>query len=262
MTDSVFGSGWRALLLVGLSVVGITLTVRAERDSESRANRLHRADRLAEAAEIYFDRTAADSTGERLRYNLGTTLLRQGNPEAAQELITARESDDERVRVGAHYNLGLWRLIGALLSQSNDSIIYRATQAVEENKAALRLDPSHPDAGWNLSLARILIVEASPDFDVGNIDEPNGAPDLGEIQIIEGPSPFGQDEGFGEQASDAEEEAIAQEDFQPLTLDEASAILGTGHLDPSTMTGKLLLREGRNRRRRGGGRTIVEGPPW
>jgi hypothetical protein len=262
MTDSVFGSGWRALLLVGLSVVGITLTVRAERDSESRANRLHRADRLEEAAEIYFDRTAADSTGERLRYNLGTTLLRQGNPEAAQELITARESDDERVRVGAHYNLGLWRLIEALLSQSNDSIIYRATQAVEENKAALRLDPSHPDAGWNLSLARILIVEASPDFDVGNIDEPNGAPDLGEIQIIEGPSPFGQDEGFGEQASDAEEEAIAQEDFQPLTLDEASAILGTGHLDPSTMTGKLLLREGRNRRRRGGGRTIVEGPPW
>jgi tetratricopeptide (TPR) repeat protein len=262
MTDSVFGSGWRALLLVGLSVVGITLTVRAERDSESRANRLHRADRLEEAAEIYFDRTAADSTGERLRYNLGTTLLRQGNPEAAQELITARESDDERVRVGAHYNLGLWRLIGALLSQSNDSIIYRATQAVEENKAALRLDPSHPDAGWNLSLARILIVEASPDFDVGNIDEPNGAPDLGEIQMIEGPSPFGQDEGFGEQASDAEEEAIAQEDFQPLTLDEASAILGTGHLDPSTMTGKLLLREGRNRRRRGGGRTIVEGPPW
>jgi len=44
MTDSIFGSGWRALLLVGLSVVGIALTVRAERASESRANRLHRAD--------------------------------------------------------------------------------------------------------------------------------------------------------------------------------------------------------------------------
>jgi tetratricopeptide (TPR) repeat protein len=260
MTDSVFGSGWRALLLVGLSVVGIALTVRAERASESRANRLHRADRLEEAAEIYVDRAAEDATAERLHYNLGTTLLRMGSPEAALELTTAKESDNERVRVGAHYNLGLWRLIEALLSQSNDSIIYHATQAVEENKAALRIDPSHPDAGWNLAFARILIVEASPDFDVGNIDEPNGAPDLGEIQIIEGPSPFGQDEGFGDQPSEAEEESIAAEDLLPLTLAEASDILGTGHRNPSTMTGKLLLREGRARRRRQN--FVVAGPPW
>ena len=259
MTDSIFGSGWRALLLVGLSVVGIVLTVRAERASESRANRLHRADRLEEAAEIYVDRAAEESATERLHYNLGTTLLRMGSPEAALELTSATESDNERVRVGAHYNLGLWRLIQALLSQSSDSIIYQASQAVEENKAALRLDPSHPDAGWNLAFAQILIVEASPDFDVGNIDEPNGAPDLGEIQIIEGPSPFGQDEGFGDQPSEAEEEAIAQEDLLPLTLSEASDILGTGHLDPSTMTGKLLLREGRARRRR---QNVVVGPPW
>ena len=259
MSDSIFGSGWRALLLVGLSVVGIALTVRAERESESRANRLHRADRLEEAAEIYVDRAAEESAAERLHYNLGTTLLRMGSPEAALELTTAKESDNERVRVGAHYNLGLWRLIQALLSQSSDSIVYQASQAVEENKAALRLDPSHPDAAWNLAFAQILIVEASPDFDVGNIDEPNGAPDLGEIQIIEGPSPFGQDEGFGDQPSEAEEEAIAQDDLLPLTLSEASEILGTGHLDPSTMMGKLLLREGRARRRR---QIFVEGPPW
>ena len=259
MTDSIFGSGWRALLLVGLSVVGIALTVRAERASESRANRLHRADRLEEAAEIYVGRAAEDSTAERLRYNLGTTLLRMGSPEAAGELTVGAESDSEQVRVGAHYNLGLWRLIQALLSRSSDSIVYHASQAVEENKAALRLDPSHPDAGWNLAFARILIVEASPDFDMGNIDEPNGAPDLGEIQIIEGPSPFGQDLGFGDQPSDAEEESIATEDLLPLTLAEASDILGTGHRNPSTMTGKLLLREGRARRRR---QIFVEGPPW
>ncbi len=259
MTDSIFGSGWRALLLVGLSVVGIALTVRAERASESRANRLHRADRLEEAAEIYLDRATENSTAERLHYNLGTTLLRLGSPEAARELTTATESDDERVRAGAHYNLGLWRLIQALVSQRSDSIVYRATQALEENKAALRLDPRHPDAGWNLAFAQILIVEASPDFDLGNIDEPNRGPLLGEIQIIEGPSPFGQDEGFGDQPSEAEDESIAQEDLLPLTLAEAGEILGTGHLDPSTMTGKLLLREGRARRRR---QILVEGPPW
>ena len=102
-------------------------------------------------------------------------------------------------------------------------------------------------------------MEASPDFDLGNIDQPNGAPDLGEIQIIEGPSPFGQDEGFGDQPSEAEDESIAQEDLLPLTLAEASEILGTGHRNPSTMTGKLLLREGRARRRR---QIFVEGPPW
>ena len=47
--------------------------------------------------------------------------------------------------------------------------------------------------------------------------------------------------------------------YLPLTLDEASAILGTGHLNPSTMTGKLLLRQGRAR---GGRRRILAGPPW
>ncbi|MEE8146227.1 MAG: hypothetical protein V3T24_01375, partial [Longimicrobiales bacterium] len=83
---------------------------------------------------------------------------------------------------------------------------------------------------------------------------------IGEIQIIEGPSPFGQDEGFGDQASEAEEESIAQEDLLPLTQAQASDILGTGHLDPSTMTGKLLLREGRARRRRQN--FVVVGPPW
>jgi hypothetical protein len=259
MSDSVFGSRWRALLLVALSIVGIVLTVGAERTSESRANRLHRADRLEEAAQIYVERALGDSTAERLRYNLATTLLRMGSPEAGLELTTATESDNERVRGSAHYNLGVWRIIQALLSHSNDSIIFHATRAAEENKAALRLDPRHPDAGWNLSFARILIVEASPDFDVGNIDQPNGAPDLGEIQMIEGPSPFGQDEGFGDQASEAEEEALVREELLPLTLAEATNILGTGHLNPSTMTGKLLLREGRSRRRR---RIDIAGPPW
>jgi len=259
MSDSVFGSRWRALLLVVLSIAGIVLTVRAERTSESRGNRLHRADRLDEAAQIYLDRATQDSTAERLRYNLATTLLRMGSPEAGLELTTAAESRDERVRGSAHYNLGLWRLIQALLSQSNDSVLYHAALAVEENKAALRLDPRHPDAGWNLAFARILIVEASPDVDVGNIDQPNGAPDLGEIQMIEGPSPFGQDEGFGDQASEAEEEALVEDELVPLTLAEATNILGTGHLDPSTMTGKLLLREGRSRRRR---QINIAGPPW
>ena len=107
MTDSIFGSRWRALLLVGLSLAGIVLTVRADRASESRANRLHRADRLDEAIEIYLERAADGAAAERLHYNLGTTLLRVGSSDASTELLRAMESDDERVLVVAHYNMGL-----------------------------------------------------------------------------------------------------------------------------------------------------------
>lgn len=259
MRDSGFPGRWPALLLLALSIIGISLTVRAERSSVARANRLARAGRLELAADIYGQKLREDTASARVLYNLGTTLLRLGNPEARPALAAAAESDDPRPHARAEYNLGLWSLVRALLSRSNDSIVYHAGNAVEANKDVLRLDPDHPDAPWNLALARRLVVEASPETDPGSMDSPTGAPDLGEIQIVEGPRPFGQDEGFGDSPSEGEEEALAQEDREPLSLAEASEILGTGHLDPSTMTGKLLLREGRARRRR---RIFVEGPPW
>lgn len=240
-------------------MVGIVLTLRAERVSESRANRLHRGDRLEEAAALYLDRVLDDTTSERLHYNLGTTLLRQGSADAAAELVAATGSNSERLRVRAHYNLGLWSLIRALFAENADSALFHARNAVEANKAALRLDPDHADAGWNLIMAQQVIVARSPDFDPGNVDEPNGRRLLGEIQIVEGPSPFGQDEGIGDSPSEAEEEALADSDLEPISVAEASEILGTGHRDPSTMTGKLLLREGRARRRRG---VSVSGPGW
>lgn len=259
MSDSLLGNRWRALLLVSLCALGIVLTVRAERSSESRANRLARTGDLEQAADLYGSRLARDTASDRLRYNLGTTLLRIGSLEAEPALTAVTESFDEPLRVRAEYNLGVWSLIQALFARSDDSIVYHASNAVEANKAVLRLDPEHPDAPWNLSLARRLVVEASPEMDPGSMDSPTGAPDLGEIQIIEGPQPFGQDEGFGDSPTEGEEEALAQEDLEPLSLAEASEILGTGHLDPSTMTGKLLQREGRARRRQ---RIFVAGPPW
>lgn len=259
MSDSLFGNRWRALLLVGLSVVGIVLTIRSERTSESRANRLHRSDRLEAAADIYGDHVLQDSTTERLHYNLGTTLLRLGDPAAATQLVEATDSDNERIRIHAFYNLGLVSLIGAFLAQSDDSVLIHARSAVEANKAALRLDPDHIDAGWNLVLAQRILDADFTDFDPGNQASPDEAPDLAEVQIIEGPAPVGQEEGYGESPSEGEEETLAAEDLPPLSLTEASDILGTGHLDPSTMTGKLLLREGRELRRRG---RFNQGTPW
>lgn len=259
MSGSLFGNRWRALLLVTLAAVGIVLTSRAERRSETRANRLHRNDLLEEAAAIYIDRAVEDSTTARLHYNLGTTLLRLGSPTAHAELTVASASDDERLRTSALYNMGLWSLIQALISANTDSILHYAAQAIEENKAVLRLDPDHPDGVWNLALAQRVLVAASPRTNPGSMDTPNGAPDLGEVELVEGPQPFGEDESVGDTPSEGEEEALSGEDLEPLSLEEASEILGTGHLDPSTILGKLLLREGRSRRRQG---TYVNGPPW
>jgi tetratricopeptide (TPR) repeat protein len=259
MTTSLFGNRWRALLLVCISVVGIVLTLRTERSSEARANRLHRSDQLEEALAIYLQRAAEDTAADHLHYNLGTTLLRLGSPAASTELANASVSGDERLRTNAYYNLGLWSLIQALFAPSNDSVMIHATNAIEENKAALRLDPDQPDAVWNLALAQQVFEAASPETVLGNIETPTQGPQLGEVQIVEGPPPPGLDESPGDSPSEAEEEALADEDEEPLSLEEAGEILGTGHLTPSTMLGKLLLRESRSRRRRGFG---VTGPPW
>lgn len=259
MSGTLLSSAWRAALVVALGVVGVVLVVRAERTSEARGNRLHRDGQLEQAADIYAQRVLDDPTEARLRYNLGTTRLRLGDFDAFGDLVVAGASDDRRLRVRASYNMGLSSLIQALLSVTTDSILYHSTNAIEENKEVLRLDPGHPDAPWNLALAQVLFVNASPEMDLGNIDQPNDAPPLGEIQIIEGPSPFGQDEGFGDTPSEAEEETLADSDLAPLSLAQASEILGTGHLEPSTMLGKLMLREARERRRRG---SFVGGLPW
>jgi hypothetical protein len=253
------GSRWQALLLVTISTAGIVLAVRAERSSEARANRLHRSDALEEAAALYADRAAADTTDAQLRYNLGTTLLRLGSPAAYAQLLTASASRNERVKIRASYNLGLWDLIQALLVASDDSARVYATAAIEANKAVLRLDPDHEDAKWNLAIARLALEGATPQLNEGVIDTPNGAPNLGEIELVEGPQPFGDDQSFGDGASEGEDEALASDDLEPLTPDEAEQILGTGHLEPSTMLGKLLTREGRARRRRG---NDFGGPPW
>ena len=55
----------------------------------------------------------------------------------------------------AFYNMGLWSLVQSLVTQGGtDSVLYHAANAVEANKAALRLDPEHENARWNLALAR------------------------------------------------------------------------------------------------------------
>jgi hypothetical protein len=67
---------------------------------------------------------------------------------------------------------------------------------------------------------------------------------------------YDTDVQVGPQEGEAETAASADE-LHPLSLIEASEILGTGHLDPTTMVAKLLAFEGRALRSRASGRPIV-----
>ncbi len=260
MISTLFGDHRRTLLLVALSLAGIGLTLRADRASEARANRLHRSDALAEAAAIYDQQAIDDPSAADLRYNLGTTLLRLGEQsEAFTELAAGTDTDDERVRVHALYNLGLWSLIQAIMSSTTDSVLFHAANAVETNKSALRLEPEHLDARWNLALAQLILETSTPEqglMDPGDIDGPDN---IGERMESPSPLDLANREGLEEAFATGEQEAPAGDDLAALSVVEANEILGTSHLDPTTIMTKLLNREGRARRRQA---IYVEGPPW
>lgn len=259
MIRTLFSQGRQTRVVVALALVGIGLTLRAERSSEARANRLHRNDALAEAAAIYDQRVTDEPSAADLRYNLGTTLLRLGEPGAFTELAAGSDTEDERLQVRAHYNMGLWSLIQAIVTPSTDSVLFHAANAVESNKSALRLDPHHLDARWNLALAQRILVSAAPEqglMDPGDIAGPDN---IGERMESDSPLDLANREGLEEALASGEEETLAGDDLDALSVGEASEILGTSHLDPSTIMTKLLNREGRARRRQG---IYVEGPPW
>jgi hypothetical protein len=259
MIPSLFANTRHALLLFGLAALGLTLTVRADRSSEARANRLHRADAVAEAATIYAERVADDPDATRLRYNYGTTLLRLGAPEAFQELAAATFTESERQRVRAYYNMALWSLIQALVAPETDSVLVHAANAVAANKAALRLDPEHENARWNLAIAQRVLETAAPEpglMDPGNISGPEN---IGDPVVTPAPMQLADREGLENVTVLGESETPAGDDLEPLSPAEADQILGTSHLDPSRMITKMLVRESRTRRARA---IFFDGQPW
>jgi hypothetical protein len=256
---SLFGDTRRLLLLVIVSIIGIAMTVRTERTSGSRANRLHRADAIDEAARIYRAHVADDPEDTRLRYNLGTTLLRLGVPGAYEELTAGASTGDESQRAHALYNLGLWAIITAVTAPTTDSVLFHAAYAVEANKGALRIDPDHENAKWNLAFAQWVIANAGPEpglMDPGDITGPDN---IGERLETANPMELANREGLEEVAVVPETEAPAGDDLEPLSQVAASQILGTSHLNPTRIMLNMLSREARFRRGRGSNPT---GPPW
>lgn len=127
---------------------------------EAAGNRAFRRGDYARAVERYrkaLDRAAADAP--RLRYNLGTALLWDGDPgEARDQLTAALEAQSPELRARAFYNLGNTHVEDGAVGG-----VERLQAAIEAYRRALLLDPDDEDARWNLELAmRRLEEDRSP----------------------------------------------------------------------------------------------------
>jgi tetratricopeptide (TPR) repeat protein len=230
------------------AVAGLASGWSAERSSLERANRLERAGRVDEAVDLYEARTRATPSDPELRYNLGTALVALDSAAAEIELARATPGGSRELRARARYNIGVVRLNDALEAAEPDSVLAHAAAAVEANRAALRLRPGDPDTKWNLAMAARLLDsiysfqrrsgraldEGAVEADV--VTRSVNVPDPAEDEFAEDPPAQGEDETV----------AVGG-DESPLSPEEAEEILGTSHLDATTILEKLLANEGRKR---------------
>lgn len=240
-----------------LAFAGLGFGWSVERGSLERANRLQRDGRVEEAVDAYQARTRTTPSDPELRYNLGTALAALDSVAAEIELARATPGGGPEIRARANYNIGVVRLGDALEAGEPDSVRADAAAAVEANRAALRLRPGDPDAKWNLAMAVRLLDSidsfqrrSGRELDEGAVEadvvtRSVNVPDPAEDEFAEDPPAEGEDETV----------AVAG-DESPLSPEEAEEILGTSHLDATTILEKLLANEGR---RRGlfGGRSAV-----
>src|SRR6185312_10809179 len=130
--------GMKAIIAAAIGLAGLALAWGIDHRSLERANRLHRAGAFEEAATMYQNRLASDPTSVRLHYNFGTALLALRSEKAREELTRVSHERDEDIERRALYNLGLWHLIEALVSEGSDSARVHAVNAVEAYKSVLR----------------------------------------------------------------------------------------------------------------------------
>ena len=243
-----------------LAAAGLAVSWAVERGSVERANRLHRAGELPSAADIYQARIEGDSADLAAHYNLGTSLLGVGVSGAASELATGAEAENVEVRVRSLYNLGLFNLERASATEAADSARMFALASVEAGKSALRLSPGRFDARWNLAMAQRMLDSIESSDGRAGTESVEGAGDPEELVRTDDTRELQDESPVGEGPQDGEDETAAVDDEgNVLTILEADDILGSGHLDSSTMIRKLLAFEGRAQRRTRLGR---ETPRW
>ncbi|HSH75304.1 MAG TPA: hypothetical protein VLA09_06460 [Longimicrobiales bacterium] len=254
------GALGRRGVLAALCVAGLLVARVTERASEERANRLHRAGSLADAASIYRDRLRADTAADRLSYNLGTTLLDLGSAAAEAELTRGARSPDDRLRRRALYNLGRWDLLRALEADVTDSARAQAARSVAANKLSLKLAPGHPNARWNLALAQRLLDSIDAGEGRAGTETVDGASSSDELIVSDELREFEEEGDVTDGPRQGADETPSRSDeLDPLTVIEATEILRPDEQDATIMIRKLLSFEARAQRRLRSGRS---GPRW
>jgi len=234
------------LALTGLLALVVVL-VAHERGSTERANRLYRASSPSSAADLY-ERHLENAAAE-LHYNFGTASLALGVSTRSQvALERGARSVDPETRVRSLYNLGLLNLSWALTASDADSAHAYATDAVRNNRDALRLRPGLEDAKWNLSMAHRMLdsLEAVARRRGGETSDTPVDPDA--LVRSESTADGDEDEVREEARLEGEAEAPADPaDPAPLSPDEAARILAAAPADASLIVQKLLGLESRGR---------------
>lgn len=240
----------QAAALVAVLVLAVWMDSR----SLERGNRLHRDTRHSEAAALYRARAERAAVPDgRTRYNLATTLLEEGAPDEARDLLEGTlDTRDSVVAYRAHYNLGRHLLIGAIGHPSPDSAEGLARAAIDHNQEALRLAPASEDARWNLALSQRALdsllwlgsgVDEEEVRDSLEVQDPDAALPalLRELQEQSG--------SFGAQFfSSGEREALARDLARsPLTEEEAVRFLTGMDQSPGQVLRRVFRVQSPNR---------------
>jgi hypothetical protein len=138
-----------------LAALGLAGTFLLQhRETFERGNHLFRDGRVDRAEEIYRTHAESELATETAAYNLGTALLALGAPEAEEYLRIAAVGGDSAAAQRGYYNLGRDLLTRLDDAATSGSALQLLTGAVDNNRAALRLDPRDERARWNLALAQ------------------------------------------------------------------------------------------------------------
>ena len=228
----------RVLALLALVLV----TTGGVLSGVERGNRLFRAGEYEAAAAEYREALRDGTDSPRLRYNLGTALLKLGRYAEAQEhLEAALEAVDPELRQYVHYNLGQRFLEEARASGDPRAQTSLYDAAVEAYRQALRLQPGDTDAKWNYELALQEREEAMQQSGGAGGQQPEQDPqEDGEGESGQGGTP--------EPDPDAERERTPRAGQQPLTPEEAARILSGVEQDERELF-RDKLRQGQPQRR-------------
>ena len=158
----------------------------------------------SESAARYRERAA--SSGRAIDfYNYGTVLLSDGHvADARAPLRQSTESERERVRESAFYNLGLSAALEGQLARDDQSARRDALLAAREAfRQLLRARPADDDARWNLELVERWLAE---ERESGGDGQQSG----------EGESPQGGGSGAAPAASAGESRMMSPEEAAAL----------------------------------------------